>query len=141
MFRRLIPLLIAMILLGTACTSRPQVTLEPSAEAIVWQRSGGIAGICQQLTIYGDRRYEIEDCASGARLATGELPEAEWVELRSYLVEYSAFEYNLVPPEGSADMFTDSYTFNGAGSRTPSETVKAQINEFLASLATQLINA
>ena len=140
MYRRPTLVWIAFILISGACTSRPQVTLDPSAAAVVWQRSGGIAGICEQLTIYGDRRYEIEDCASGSRLAEGELPEAEWEELRSYLVEYSAFEYNLAPPEGSADMFTDSFTFNGAGPRTPSENVKAQINEFLASLANQLAN-
>ena len=141
MFHRLFRLSIALILLGCACTSRPKATLDTSAAVIIWQRTGGIAGICQQLSIFGDRRYEIEDCAGGKNLAAGELPEAEWVELRNYLVEFSAFEYTLVPPEGSADMFTDSYTFFGGGPKTPSEDTKVKINEFLASLVTQLITA
>jgi hypothetical protein len=140
MYRKLLIVLsVAIVMLTGSCSSRPQVTLEPSAEAVIWQRSGGIAGICQQLTVYGDRRYEIEDCANGESLASGELPEVGWLELRGYLVEYSAFEYNLVPPQGSADMFTDAYTFFGVGPRTASEETKAEINEFLASLANQLI--
>jgi hypothetical protein len=126
-------------LFSSACTPRPKATLDPSTKSILWQRSGGIAGICQELTIYGDRRYEIVDCANGEKLASGELPEDRWLELRAYLVEYSAFEYETVPPQGSADMFTDQYTFFGGGSRMPSEEAKLEINEFLAALTGKLI--
>jgi hypothetical protein len=126
-------------LILAACAPQPVATQNPPArDAIIWERSGGFAGICQRLTITFVGAYQLEDCAGERSLSAGELDAAQWEELAGLLERYTTFQYNFIPPQNSADMFTDSYTFNGAGSETPSPDEQARINERLAELAGQL---
>ena len=107
--------------------------------AINWRRTGGIAGICQELTIRFGGEYELADCANQHTLNTGRLAEEQWKQLDDWLNTYAVFEYKFVPPQDSADMFADTYTFNGKGDQIPSGSQEATINDFLAELATQLV--
>lgn len=107
--------------------------------AINWRRTGGIAGICQELTINFGGEYELVDCANQYTLSAGKLPDEQWKQLDDWLNTYANFEYKFIPPQGSADMFTDTYSFNGKGDQIPSGSQEATINDFLSVLATQLV--
>lgn len=107
--------------------------------AINWRRTGGIAGICQELTIKFGGEYELADCANQHTLNTGKLPEQQWKQVDDWLNTYAVFEYKFVPPQGAADMFTDTYSFSGKGDQIPSGGQEATINDFLSGLATQLV--
>lgn len=107
--------------------------------AINWRRTGGIAGICQELTIEFGGNYELADCANQHILNTGKLSDEQWKQLDEWLNTYADFEYKFVPPQGSADMFADMYSFNGTGDQIPSGDQEATINEFLSKLAAQLV--
>lgn len=109
-----------------------------SQAAMVWERSGGIAGICQQLVIYSSGAYVMEDCNNQQTIGKGRIPPSEWENLQSLLDQYDVFQWEFEPPEGSADMFIDRYTLNGNGESIPSEKVQESINETLAELAVQL---
>jgi hypothetical protein len=106
--------------------------------AIDWRRTGGIAGICQELTINFDREYELADCANQHTLNTGKLSNEQWKQLDDWLNTYAVFEYKFVPPQSSADMFSDTYSFNGKGDQIPSGGQEVTINDFLSELADQL---
>lgn len=115
---------------------------EPGTDtAIVWERSGGIAGICQRLTIQFGGVYDLADCINEQTLSKGELSSQQWNQLSEWLQSYATFEYRSQPPEGSADMFVDGYVFNGRGAQTPPIETQEDINTHLADLATELARA
>jgi hypothetical protein len=109
--------------------------------AIVWERSGGIAGICQRLTIQFDGVYDLADCINEHTLSKGELSSEQWSQLSEWLQNHATFEYRSQPPEGSADMFVDGYVFNGRGDQVPALERQEEINAELADLAVALAGA
>jgi len=134
----------------SACSSAPatggapQPTPPPvggsssQTPGVVWERSGGIAGICQKLTLHADGSYLLEDCKAGTQIAKGTLSAGQLDTLNGYLSRYSKIQWSSTAPAGSADMFNDQYTLNGSGDQTPTPAEETAINEFLASLANQL---
>ena len=111
--------------------------------AVSWDRSGGIAGICQRLTIENDGTYRLEDCRNDKLLSQGNLEQTDqnaWKQIATYLQEYANYEWKSSIPEGSADMFNDQYTFNGKGSKLPSADEQTQFNNFLADLVGELVS-
>lgn len=108
--------------------------------AIVWERSGGIAGICQQLSINFDGSYRLMDCINDHVLSEGNLTENQFNELSTALEMFGSHTWELTPPEGSADMFLDNYVFNGKSSKQPTAEEQEQLNQWLAGLATELLS-
>lgn len=134
----------------SACSSAPTTSGAPQptqppvggssgqTPGIVWERSGGIAGICQKLTLHADGSYLLEDCTAGTQIAKGTLSAGQLDTLNGYLSRYSKIQWSSTAPAGSADMFNDQYTLNGSGDQTPTPSEETAINEFLANLAKQL---
>lgn len=113
----------------------------PDQALIVWERSGGIAGICQRLEIHLDFTYIVSDCFTEETTSSGSLPEDEAAYLSGLIDRFRTFRYTLEPPQGSADMFSDQYNFTGDGAITPSQMEQEQLNEYLAKLANRLANS
>jgi hypothetical protein len=133
-------LLLIMAVLA-ACGTPAGGNATPTAtadEAIMWERSGGIAGICQRLTIDFGGEYILADCANDRTLSAGQLPGHSWNQLLQWLETYGNFEFQSEIPEGSADMFADGYLFNGRGDQIPAIERQQEINEYLGVLATDL---
>ncbi len=117
----------------------PEVVLAQENEtAIVWERSGGIAGICQRLTIQFSGAYKLVHCIHESMLYQGELSSDQWKQLFDWLQKFTTFEFGIRPPEGSADVYIDTYVFNGQGDQQPSIEKQQEINEHLAMLANSL---
>lgn len=106
--------------------------------AVVWERSGGIAGICQRLTITINQSYSIEDCRNHQLISGGNLNQDQWSQIQKWLERFISFNWHSNPPQGSADMFTDGLTFNGKGSTTPSQNDEENIAQYLSDLSTEL---
>jgi hypothetical protein len=136
--RRSLFLFLSVLLLAGCAAKTTATQNPPSGEAIIWERSGGIAGVCQRLRITFEGAYQLEDCAEEATMSAGQLAPEQWDELAVLLDRYAMFQYNFIPPQGSADMFTDSYTFNGSGDERPSPETQLAINERLAAIAAEL---
>jgi len=106
---------------------------------IHWQRSGGFAGICQEMDIFADGHTVIRDCGTDQVLASGNLPEQERVKLKDWLENYQQFSWKFNPPKGSADMFLDEFTFSGIGDQVPPEQTLEMVNQELAATAQSLM--
>lgn len=105
-----------------------------------WERTGGIAGICQTMVINQDFSFQIDNCATGKVIASGELTSEQAGFVEDLQNRYTSFQWQFIPPKGSADMFMDRYTLFGNGSVTPDTEVQAAIDQDLANLANELIN-
>src|SRR6476646_2026920 len=115
----------------------PSETQEKQA-AVVWERSGGIAGICQRLTFRSVAAYVLEDCRKQTVVSRGDLPEGDRVLLKKlWLKHYGQFQWQSI--NKGADMFNDRYTFNGRGSQKPTLAEQEALNQDLAQLASKLI--
>jgi len=108
------------------------------APGVVWERSGGIAGICQKLSLQADGSYLLENCNTGTQISKGTLSASQLDTLNGYLSQYSKIQWSSTAPAGSADMFADQYTLIGSGDQTPTPSEETAINDFLANLANQL---
>lgn len=118
---------------GNAPTGSP-------ASILTWERTGGIAGICQSMLINQDFTFQIDNCVSGQVIATGELNSGQARYVEGLQNRFSSFQWRSNPPPGSADMFIDQYTIFGKGSEIPSTAVQANIDQDLANLANELAN-
>ncbi len=107
--------------------------------ALVWERSGGITGICQRLTITLNRVFTLEDCRDDHVISQGNLNQDQWAQIQDWLNRFITFKWQSNPQQGSADMFNDNYTFNGQGNATPSQDDEESIAQFLVELTSELI--
>ena len=105
-----------------------------------WERTGGIAGICQIMQVNQDFSYQIENCATGKTIVSGDLTSDQAGYVEDLQNRYASFQWHFTPPSGSADMFMDQYTLFGKGAITPPADVQAAINQDLANLADELVN-
>jgi len=105
---------------------------------VVWERSGGFAGICQQLMVYSDAAYVLIDCVSQDTISQGILAEEEMGFIRGLQTKYGTVEWKFNPPAGSADMFLDQYTLFGSGEEIPEQKIQEEINQFLSELVSKL---
>jgi len=112
-----------------------------TASILEWERTGGIAGICQTMLINQDFTFQIDNCVSGQVIATGELTSGQARYVEGLQNRFASFQWRSNPPPGSADMFIDQYTLFGKGSEIPSAEVQANIDQDLANLANELINS
>jgi hypothetical protein len=107
---------------------------------VEWERTGGIAGICQVMQVNQDFSYQIENCASGKTIASGDLTSDQAGFVDDLQNRYASFQWHFTPPPGSADMFMDRYSLFGKGAITPPADVQSAINQDLANLADELVN-
>jgi hypothetical protein len=110
----------------------------PIPGALRWERSGGIAGICQVLELTEKGAYTLQDCATGLTTAKGRLAGEQLTHLQDLISRYAPFEWKVIPPQGSADLFADRLVFPGKGGQTASEQEQREIADFIAALATEL---
>jgi hypothetical protein len=99
-----------------------------------WERSGGIAGICEQLRVAFDGDYELSDCNSQTVLFAGVLDLAKYEELIAKASTYGVTTWQFESPEGAADLFNDRYTLHGKGSETADTTKQEMLNGIFDSL-------
>jgi hypothetical protein len=105
---------------------------------VEWKRTGGFAGICESFAIYGSGAYTLTNCNSGAPISKGKLDESQMSKLNDLAKRYGQVNWDSTPPQGSADVFMDSFKLYGNGSEKPSSETQQSINEMLASLAADL---
>jgi hypothetical protein len=130
--------------------TQPALTIPPSKGEdgisgtgtfiLEWERTGGIAGICQTMQVNQDFSFQIVNCASGKTILSGELTSEQAGFVEDLQNRYASFQWHSNPPPGSADMFMDRYTLFGKGSVTPTTEVQTAIDQDLANLADELIN-
>jgi len=109
--------------------------------ALSWIRTGGFAGVCQNLSVYSTGSYWLRDCKTDVVLAQGVLPEEQQTYLSELFKRYGSFEWKPMPSANSADMFIDQIRFYGTGSQMMPAEEQQKLNEYLAKLAGGLAGA
>lgn len=127
----------------TDATGKNYVLAQDSASldqlpAVSWNRSGGFAGICQNLTVYSTGNYWLRDCITSQTLGQGVLPAEQLTYLNGLWEKYGTFEWNVVLPAGSADMFNDQIKFFGRGTETMTADEQQNLSQYLAQLVNEL---
>jgi hypothetical protein len=127
---------------GLESQATPAVTIPAGTDTSIleWERTGGIAGICQTMLVNQDFTFQMINCASGKMIVSGELTSEQAGFVEDLQNRYDSFQWQFNPPPGSADMFLDRYTLFGKGTIIPSAEVQAAINQDLANLANELLN-
>jgi hypothetical protein len=107
-------------------------------DLLLWERSGGIAGICQYMTISKDGKYLLEDCKSSTSIAEGQLSPDQLTQLMGMVEQFGPTTWNVKNPPNSADMFNDSIKLFTTGTVQPSEADMEELNTFISNLVTSL---
>lgn len=99
--------------------------------ALAWHREGGIAGFCDDLTLYADGAYVVETCRPNQSnpLAAGHLSAEQQATLAGWLAQYHSFTYTQRDP-AVADAMTVGVALTGQGSAVATETEQQAIAEF-----------
>jgi hypothetical protein len=90
----------------------------PATLALTWTRSGGIAGFCDQLTIYLSGEVQASNCKTEQMvempLTDVHSPE-EIATMNDWVSEYGEVEVDASDPKGAADAMTVKLTLYGLG--------------------------
>jgi hypothetical protein len=84
---------------------------------LTWNRSGGIAGFCDELRIYRSGEAVLSDCRKGqpdAPVKTQWLSADEMKQVYAWMAGWKSFEWEQSGP-GTADALTTRLTFAGSG--------------------------
>jgi hypothetical protein len=120
-------------------TVEPEQPQPPAGDPLLaaWQRSGGIAGICEQMTLAASGAFTLQGCYAGAMPSNGQLPGELVAPLVEAAAQVAAFEWELPQAERYPDAFVDRFFFYGQGVQAPS----AEQIESIRSLLTQAFEA
>ncbi len=116
---------------GTVVNQAPEQVL--SDVALAWHRDGGIAGFCDELTVYQTGESVAFSCKGGTseELAQAPLEPAEMEKLNDWTARLVSFEFTQTDP-AKADAMTVRVVFMGNGATAPSDADKQAMQEWAA---------
>lgn len=105
-----------------------------AVEALMWRRTGGIAGLCDELTVYVTGEVQLASCKGGESVVTHQrrLPIDQLKQLYTWFDRYRAWE--IVEHDPYIDGFTFHTVFVGTGTAEPTPEEKQEITAFAATL-------
>ena len=92
----------------------------PAAIALTWHREGGIAGFCDNLTVYASGEAQASGCGPNAQPAADVLSPDERAQLDQWLVDFGVVTMTNEDP-ATADAMKTTLTLSGAGAGQPTE--------------------
>ncbi len=101
--------------------------------ALTWHREGGIAGFCEDLTIFVNGEAHLASCKTQgtAALGTRYLTAAQLERLYGWLDRLQPFDFKQSDP-AVADAMTITLTFKGVGAQAATDAEQADIAAFAA---------
>lgn len=110
--------------------------------ALMYEVSGGFAGICYQLVVGADSTYALVGCRGDQTvISTGTLPDEYKSVLAEALTKYAPFKWPTVIVPPVPDQFVSSYVFNGTGSEKIDEQTASMLDGHVMTLINQLAAA
>lgn len=108
-------------------------------QAFAWHREGGIAGFCDDLTVYVTGQAYAESCKQDppATLAKRRLSADELTQVYDWVDSFARWEYRE-GDLGPADGMLVTLTFSGAGDLTPTESEQQAVVSFAQDLWTAM---
>jgi len=113
-------------------TSEDGSVIQPATLALTWQRTGGIAGFCDSLTVFLSGEIYGNQCKTqpneSMKTFANLLSDKERKQFDELLQKYGQVTIDASDPKGVSDQMKVTLTFNGTGSQTTlSETDKKDL--------------
>lgn len=113
---------------------------DPTSQLVIsWHREGGIAGFCDDLSIYSYGEAIGKSCQWDPNTAAGE----QWFQLEKlsqlydWMDQFASFDYTQSDPASVVDGMTVTVHFNGSGSTEATDADKSVITAFADELFAQ----
>jgi hypothetical protein len=92
--------------------------VQPATLALTWKRDGGIAGFCDNMTVFLSGEVYTTTCKGDGRMGTFAtlLSKEERDQFAAWIAEFGQVELDASDPEGVADRMVVTLSFNGNGS-------------------------
>ena len=99
-------------------TNQDGTVVVPATVALTWSRSGGIAGFCDNLTIYLSGEVQGSNCKGGEMVEKSLselLSPKEIATLNEWVSKYGEIKIDASDPKGVADAMSVKLTLHGTG--------------------------
>ncbi len=101
----------------------------PASPALTWSEQGGIAGVCQNITVYLSGEVYGQDCKSGdGRM--GLLTASQRAQVAAWTDKFSGTMIDLSDPKGAADAMSRTANLLGTGQQTATKDEQRAIFNF-----------
>ncbi len=111
-------------------TSQDAGQIMPGSLALDWNQKGGVAGLCENLTIFLSGEIYGTDCKAGGDSRMAVLTVAQRTQLTAWVDQFGTIAVDLSDPKGMTDGMTRTVNVNGTGSKQPTEKEQHAIFDF-----------
>jgi hypothetical protein len=112
------------------------ITFPANTPVLVWQRAGGIAGFCDDVTVFANGTFAVKNCVKSST-QTGQLNAAQLTQFTRLVNKVQPFENETNDP-AVADAMSVKTTFKGAGPLVASPEDITTLKNFAALLVIQV---
>jgi len=141
MKKRAVPFVVCLLLIISvlcACDQpRVRPTIEPGGVLLSFERTGGIAGFMDRLTISAGGEYHLTRKGQPERI--GALSSERRAQLDTWLRRFSAFTLTLEDNPGGPDNMKHEAIWSGVGKTAPTQAEQRQVLDWAAALLGELI--
>ncbi len=111
-------------------TNQDASRIMPASLAMDWKQGGGIAGVCESLTIYLSGEVFGMDCRAGGDGRAAVLTQVQREQLYAWLDEFEMITIDLSDPKGMADGMSRHADLFGQANQLANDEQKRAIYEF-----------
>lgn len=124
-------------------TNQDASVIRPATIALTWKRSGGIAGFCDNLTIYLSGEVQGTTCKGSAvveKRLSELLSREEITTMNEWIMKYGTVDIDTSDPVGAADAMTVKLHMAGLGTeKITSQAVQQILMQFVQNLNQKLM--
>jgi len=125
-------------------SNQDATVIRPATVALTWNRSGGVAGFCDSLTIFLSGEVQATNCKSAEvieKRLTDLLTAEQIATLNEWISKYGTLEIDLSDPKGVADAMSVHLKLMGLGTeQTISPADQQVLLQFVQDLGQKLMN-
>jgi hypothetical protein len=122
-------------------TSADGSQVQPATLALNWKREGGIAGFCDDLTVFRSGEIYTQQCKTGdGKMGTfaNSLSAQEQKQFSDWMTQFGEANLDASDPAGVADRMVVTLNLFGAGSKQPTKAEQQALFEFAQNLYQKL---
>ena len=114
--------------------------VQPSTFALTWKREGGIAGFCDNLTVFRSGEVYTSQCKGEGKMGTfaSLLSASEQAQFNKWMAQFGSANLDASDPAGVADRMMVTLNLFGNGNKQPTKVEKKALFEFAQNLYQKL---
>ncbi len=121
-------------------TSADGGRVQPATLALTWKREGGIAGFCDNMSVFLSGEVYGGNCKGDSRMGTlaGLLPVSELKQFNTWVGQFGQAELDASDPQGVSDRMVVTLSFFGLSTKQPVTADKDALFQWAQSLYQKL---